>query len=502
MTKAYNIFNQSLVQSTLTKNTLAQHDNNDTSTVEFAEYGSNDSDSIKSLISTILQNNTDICHAFFNLNKPASLLRLVINDEYFTNQSSANSRAIDEAISLATTQNDLNIICDIQLCSDFVSTLQQSTAGTIEASQRQKLAYLCKAANTIICDQQTFTLITAIELKYAMQLQQTAQTKQQLDILFKYKTPAFIVRPNLTAHCLYYYIEGDKQATFALPVKHNNTLKPINNLLCSTFCSFQLLGKRTCDALVLAFAYLQQNLTALLTQQNNKKLDGAWPHDINNYPAITTTLNQKTVQPFATTNTLSLGLYPVVDSTQWLEKLLALGVKTIQLRIKDTAPDQLEQEIATAAALGKKYQARLFINDYWKLAIKHQCYGVHLGQEDLDDTDLAAIQSAGLKLGISTHSEYEWLRAIAIKPSYIAMGTVYPTQTKPAILIGLDNLHHWSRVLSKHYPLVAIGGIKLGNIDSVLASGVGSIAVVTAITLAKDYQQAVAQLSEKQQKQF
>ena len=191
----------------------------------------------------------------------------------------------------------------------------------------------------------------------------------------------------------------------------------------------------------------------------------------------------------------------MVDSISWLERLLKLGVKTIQLRIKDTAAEQLEKLIEKAAQLGSLYKARLFINDYWQLAIKYQCYGVHLGQEDLDTTDLSAIAAAGLRLGISTHSEYEWLRAIAIKPSYIAMGTVYPTQTKPAILIGLINLQRWCKTLAEHYPLVAIGGIKLNNIEPVLATGVGSIAVVTAITTAEDYPLATRQLTQLQQPQ-
>ena len=187
---------------------------------------------------------------------------------------------------------------------------------------------------------------------------------------------------------------------------------------------------------------------------------------------------------------------------QWLERLLKLGIKTIQLRIKHTPLPELDLIVKQASLLGAQFNARLFINDYWQLAIKHQCYGVHLGQEDLDDTDLADIQQAGLRLGISTHSEFEWLRALAINPSYIAMGTVYPTNTKPAILIGLDNLHKWSRTLAPHLPLVAIGGIKLDNIQPVLDTGVGSVAVVTAITLAEDYKQASQLLSQCQQSQF
>ena len=79
-----------------------------------------------------------------------------------------------------------------------------------------------------------------------------------------------------------------------------------------------------------------------------------------------------------------LGLYPVVDSVEWIAHLLEAGVRTLQLRIKDCQDHEVEDAVREAIALGKQYRARLFINDYWRLAIKYNAYGVHLGQEDLD----------------------------------------------------------------------------------------------------------------------
>lgn len=72
-----------------------------------------------------------------------------------------------------------------------------------------------------------------------------------------------------------------------------------------------------------------------------------------------------------------LGLYPVVDSVAWIERLLEAGVRTLQLRIKDQRDSDVENDVIAAIALGRRYHARLFINDYWQLAIKHQAYGVH-----------------------------------------------------------------------------------------------------------------------------
>ncbi|WP_318375112.1 thiamine phosphate synthase [Enterobacter sp.] len=190
-----------------------------------------------------------------------------------------------------------------------------------------------------------------------------------------------------------------------------------------------------------------------------------------------------------------LGLYPVVDSVAWIERLLSAGVRTLQLRIKDKRDDEVEADVIAAIALGRRYQARLFINDYWRLAIKHGAYGVHLGQEDLQDTDLTAIRAAGLRLGVSTHDDMEIDVALAAKPSYIALGHVFPTQTKqmPSAPQGLAQLaQHIARL--KDYPTVAIGGISLARAPAVLATGVGSIAVVSAITAAEDWLAATRQL--------
>ena len=190
-----------------------------------------------------------------------------------------------------------------------------------------------------------------------------------------------------------------------------------------------------------------------------------------------------------------LGLYPVVDSVAWIERLLEAGVRTLQLRIKDRRDSEVEDDVIAAIALGRRYHARLFINDYWRLAIKHQAYGVHLGQEDLETTDLSAIRKAGLRLGVSTHDDMEIDIALAARPSYIALGHVFPTQTKqmPSAPQGLEQLaRHIQRLAD--YPTVAIGGISLEKAPAVLATGVGSIAVVSAITQAADWRAATNQL--------
>jgi thiamine-phosphate pyrophosphorylase len=190
------------------------------------------------------------------------------------------------------------------------------------------------------------------------------------------------------------------------------------------------------------------------------------------------------------------GLYPVVDDVSWIEVLLKLDVKTIQLRIKNPEQTDLEQQIIKAIKLGREYDAQVFINDYWQLAIKHKAFGIHLGQEDIEITDLQAISDANICLGLSTHDDRELLKVKALNPSYLALGHIFPTPTKdmPSQPQGLINLAK-NQFLAGGTPTVAIGGIDLSVAEEVWQTGVDSIAVVRAITQAEDIPQAVSQFN-------
>ena len=190
-----------------------------------------------------------------------------------------------------------------------------------------------------------------------------------------------------------------------------------------------------------------------------------------------------------------VGFYPVVPTAEWVERLLGWGVRTIQLRIKaaDHTPNEIAAQVRAAVAAGSKVPgAHVFINDHWQLALAAGAYGVHLGQEDLDTADIEALRSAGLRFGLSTHTPGELVHAKAVQPSYLAIGPVYPTTLKvmPYAPVGLEDLAAWAK-LAKPYPVVAIGGISLERMPGVMTCGVDGVAVVSAVTLAADPQQAV-----------
>jgi thiamine-phosphate pyrophosphorylase len=185
-----------------------------------------------------------------------------------------------------------------------------------------------------------------------------------------------------------------------------------------------------------------------------------------------------------------LGLYVVAPDAPWVARLARAGVPTVQLRFKSADACDIAAEVAAAVKAVQGTSSLLFINDHWRQAIAAGAYGVHLGQEDLDglgNADLATIRQSGLRLGVSTHGYAEMLRADKVSPSYIAMGAVFPTTLKRMQTLpqGPGRLAAYARLM-QHYPLVAIGGIDLERLDAVLASGVGSVAVVRAVIAASD----------------
>ncbi len=172
--------------------------------------------------------------------------------------------------------------------------------------------------------------------------------------------------------------------------------------------------------------------------------------------------------------------YPIVPDTAWLKRLVPLGVKTIQLRIKDKTPKVVEKQIADALKITRDAGCQLIVNDHWREAIAAGADYVHLGQEDLAAADLAAIKSARLKFGISTHTGGELEVALRTRPDYIALGPIFETTLKKMKWTpqGLNNVRKWKQRIGT-IPLVAIGGITPERAPKVLGAGASSVALIT-----------------------
>lgn len=179
--------------------------------------------------------------------------------------------------------------------------------------------------------------------------------------------------------------------------------------------------------------------------------------------------------------------YLIVDSSDWIARLVPLGVKLVQLRIKDQPDADIARQIREAKTVCADHGCQLVVNDYWRLAISEGCDFVHLGQEDLADADVDAIRKAGLKLGVSTHDGAELSTALAVQPDYVALGPVYPTVTKELKWApqGLEKITRWKADIGD-LPLVTIGGLTVERLSGVFEHGADSAAVITDITCNSD----------------
>jgi thiamine-phosphate pyrophosphorylase len=189
--------------------------------------------------------------------------------------------------------------------------------------------------------------------------------------------------------------------------------------------------------------------------------------------------------------------YPIFDHSDWLKRMLPLGIKLVQLRVKDQPDVVVRKHIEISRDLCRDHGAVLVINDYWEMAIDLGCDWLHLGQEDLDEADLSAVRKAGIKLGVSTHDDDELERVLAMDPDYVALGPVYPTILKKMKWHqqGLPRVTEWKERVGTT-PLVGIGGMSVERAAGVFEAGADIVSAVTDITLNTDPEARVRQWLE------
>jgi thiamine-phosphate pyrophosphorylase len=186
--------------------------------------------------------------------------------------------------------------------------------------------------------------------------------------------------------------------------------------------------------------------------------------------------------------------YPIVPDLAWLKRIVPLGVRTVQLRLKEASAERIRHEIVGSLAVCAANDCQLIVNDYWREALALGADYVHLGQEDLAAADVAAIHAAGVRLGISTHSLEELEIALAARPDYVALGPIYETRLKVMKWApqGLHRIRTWKTRVGA-LPLVAIGGLTPERADAVRAAGAYSLAVITDFFTHPDPEARVAQ---------
>jgi thiamine-phosphate pyrophosphorylase len=177
------------------------------------------------------------------------------------------------------------------------------------------------------------------------------------------------------------------------------------------------------------------------------------------------------------------------------------GSDLIQLRAKNSSPDEIRHLAEKIQPVIRRANAGLVINDHLDIARETGADICHLGQEDFFDAGFTQVSQLStnnhqLKIGLSTHAPAQAQRALDAGADYIAIGPIYATGTKPtAKPVTLDYVR-WAATHAT-VPWFAIGGVNLQTIDAVLAAGAKRICVVSAILNAPDVAKACAEFRKK-----
>lgn len=182
------------------------------------------------------------------------------------------------------------------------------------------------------------------------------------------------------------------------------------------------------------------------------------------------------------------------DFYKEIEQALKGGVKTVQLREKDTLGKEFLEKALKLRELTKKYNALFIVNDRVDIAILSKADGIHIGQDDIPLKEVKKIIPKDMIIGVSTGTLEEAIIAKNEGADYIGVGAVFKTETKKdAKNTGLEILNEIKEKVS--IPIVAIGGIKEENINEV--GIVDGYAIISDILKCKDIMEKSKKLLEK-----
>ncbi len=179
-------------------------------------------------------------------------------------------------------------------------------------------------------------------------------------------------------------------------------------------------------------------------------------------------------------------IYPITDvrisgfsHAEQVTRLIAGGAEIIQLRDKDASPKDFYEAAVIVITLARRHGVKILINDRVDIALAANADGIHLGQNDLPPGHAGKLLGDNAIIGYSTHSAEQARNALDLPVDYIAIGPVFPTQTKekPDDVVGLEGIRAVRDAIGD-FPLVAIGGIDAENIGRVFDAGADSAAII------------------------
>lgn len=178
--------------------------------------------------------------------------------------------------------------------------------------------------------------------------------------------------------------------------------------------------------------------------------------------------------------------HPGRDLVEVMEEAIKGGVDIIQLRDKNSSKKVIYEKAKKLRQLTSKYGVTFIVNDHIDVALAVDADGIHIGQDDLPIEEARKIVGNKI-IGLSTHAVEEALQAEKSGADYIGVGPIFPTKSKVDVVDPVTTQYIKDVISAKlSIPFVAIGGIKLHNVDQVLESGATRICAISEIVGSKD----------------
>jgi thiamine-phosphate pyrophosphorylase len=182
---------------------------------------------------------------------------------------------------------------------------------------------------------------------------------------------------------------------------------------------------------------------------------------------------------------LDRGATGVRDFGPLLDAVLAGGCRVVQLREKTMPLNELYPVARELRRRCGEAGCLFIVNDRVDLALAVEADGVHVGQDDLPALEARRLLRPGMILGVSTHDEDQARQARDDGADYVAVGSMFPTGSKPGFqLVGPELIRRVRPEIP--VPLVAIGGITVDNVAAVIRAGADAVAVISAVCAAPD----------------
>lgn len=200
--------------------------------------------------------------------------------------------------------------------------------------------------------------------------------------------------------------------------------------------------------------------------------------------------DKETLMLYAVTDRSWLGSRSLADQ---VKDVLEGGATFVQLREKNMDKKEFLEEAKEIQKLCKEYQVPFVINDNVEIAQEIDADGVHVGQSDMEASDVRARLGADKIIGVSAQTVEQAVIAEQQGADYLGVGAVFPTGSKAdAVEVSHETLKEICDAVQ--IPVIAIGGINKENVMELKETGICGVAVISALFASKDIERATSQL--------